>query len=92
LPAKTMVELGLDNRIELSFSPDVGNTFADDIFMPLTASPAIGLVDVLVSVIPVNHGEQLIGRIGDELGFAPGLLFSFSRSRKLFAKDFVFSC
>jgi hypothetical protein len=42
-------------------------------------------------IIPVDHGEQLIGRIGDELGFTPGLFF-FLQKPELFPKDADFCC
>jgi hypothetical protein len=57
--------------------------------VPLPPGPAIGLVDTFVLIIPVDHGEQLIGRIGDELGFPQGLFF-FLQKPDFFPKQLVF--
>jgi hypothetical protein len=89
IAGKTIFEFGFDDRFELRLPPDIGNAFADDILMPLTPGPAIGLVDVFVGIIPVDHGEQLVGRIGNELGFAPGFSFLLQKPQ-LFPKGLVF--
>ena len=64
-------------HFELGLPPYLGDGATDDILGPLAPGPAIGLVDALILVIAVDHGQQLVRCVGDELGFAAGFLLFF---------------
>lgn len=73
LPGKTNVELGLDDLVELGLAPDLGHGLAHQVIPSLAPGTAIGLIDAFVGIVAIDHGEQLVGDIGDELDLAPCL-------------------